>query len=151
MAGRDRASPAWETLVGRRRFNNRCGSRDRCSNGGEVTEKGRTFVRTLGKSTDDAGHGVGAEFGGGSEYDSLWEGNLFPIDPRTNQNGGYRQAEKLVEDYHYSGYTVCSHIEFIYDATSKRPDRPTAMNWMILAYHPGLDDVQQSMVPVTNP
>jgi len=46
-------------------------------NGEPTNDDVRDWVAKLGKSGDEAGHGVAAEFGGSADYDSIW-GICFP-------------------------------------------------------------------------
>lgn len=61
--------------------------------GSEPTDKTRSFARSHGCSTDDAGHIIADRLGGCGDA----EGNIFPQDPHINR-GQFRMMESTVAE-----------------------------------------------------
>ncbi len=77
----------------------------------------RRYARTLGKQTDDAGHGIGNNLGGLGSRNS---GNIFPQSLNINR-GRFRQFEGLVADEVRAGKDVFVRVVPKYHTGSTRP------------------------------
>ncbi len=85
--------------------------------GTDTNNASRAFVRKLGLSTDDAGHGIGKRLGGLGNKNSK---NIFPQDPHINR-GEFRNLEKFIYEQVESGKNVFIRVVPKYTEGSTRP------------------------------
>ncbi|MFF2445493.1 DNA/RNA non-specific endonuclease [Neobacillus sp. NPDC058068] len=85
--------------------------------GTETNDASRRWVRSLGKQTDDAGHGIGKNLGG---LGSRFSGNIFPQNLSINR-GRFRQFEGMIAEEVQAGKTVFVRVVPKYASGSTRP------------------------------
>ncbi|MBS4202190.1 PrsW family intramembrane metalloprotease [Bacillus sp. FJAT-49732] len=85
--------------------------------GTATNDASRRYARSLGKQTDDAGHGIGNNLGG---LGSRFSGNIFPQNLSINR-GKFAQFEGMIADEVQAGKTVFVRVVPKYASGSTRP------------------------------
>ncbi|MEM9419250.1 MAG: RHS repeat-associated core domain-containing protein [Planctomycetota bacterium] len=86
-------------------------------------QAGRWVRQTVGRSTDQAGHVIGKQFGGSTSFNSSLDGNIFPQDTTINI-GRMKGYEVRLANRHRRGEDVCALVSLIYSSpSSTRPDQ----------------------------
>ena len=85
--------------------------------GTNTNQSSRRFARSLGKPTDDAGHGIGRNLGGPGGKTSL---NIFPQSPHVNR-GAFQQFEQQIVNAVQNGKDVFVRVVPKYAPGATRP------------------------------
>jgi RsiW-degrading membrane proteinase PrsW (M82 family) len=85
--------------------------------GSNTNQASRDFARSLGKPTDDAGHGIGRNLGGPGGKTSF---NIFPQSPHVNR-GAFQQFEQQIVRAVQSGKDVFVRVVPKYAPGATRP------------------------------
>lgn len=101
--------------------------------GQDTTPGSRTWARSIGQPTDDAGHVIGKRFGGDATFNGPG-GNIFPQNLSKNR-GMMRDADKRAALRHDSGCDVCVHLALVYASNSAL--RPESVLYTLLVRPPG--------------
>ena len=91
-------------------------------------------MRSIGKADDNAGHVIGAQFGGTNRFDQSPDGNLFPQHGPTNQIE-VMTYEGKTRRLHEQGNDVCVVIYLYYDSLTAT--RPSAVTHARMVRKPG--------------